>query len=452
MTSWGILENMSTTEATPLLKTHKIRLRPNVRQRVYFAQACGFKRVVWNHALADLKESLDNGAGWRSPIELNNRFNAAKYERYPWCRRLSQNIVPNTIILNLGSSFRNFREKRARFPKWKRKKQGHDSFRADLGGQGVRVDDKRVRLPKIGWVRMWERLRFEGKIISATVSRTADWWYISITVDVSASEPPLPPNGGPSVGVDVGLKDLAILAPSGEHDDAYAVANLRPLQRALRKLRRLNKAIARSRNIHGKQCRSKRRDRLYRQRARLYARITFRRQEMHHQATTAITKQYGLIGVEDLQVKGLIRNKKLARHIADVGWGEFLRQVEYKAEWYGSAVVKAVWSYPSTQTCSACGFRHQGAEKLSLKVRRFVCPQCGWLCDRDVNAALNLRHYALNEVAHRLGETQNGHGGLTNSDAGVVETPLPAPGGKRDEVSTATPALPAEYAQGVLLP
>ena len=183
--------------------------------------------------------------------------------------------------------------------------------------------------------------------------------------------------------------------------------------------------------------------------ARLYARITFRRQEMHHQATTAITKQYGLIGVEDLQVKGLIRNKKLARHIADVGWSEFLRQVEYKAAWYGSAVVKAAWSYPSTQTCSACGFQHQGAEKLSLRERRFVCLHCEWRCDRDVNAAHQPAELCVGpKVAHRLGETQNGHGALTNLDAGPVETPVPVPGGKRDEVSTATPDQPAEYAPG----
>ncbi len=449
---------MSTTEAAPLLKTHKIALDPTQCQRREFARNCGVARAAYNFAVATLRDT-SRDEKWPSDFDINKRWNQYKREHRtdkPYLTDAFAYAGMHAIVKQFGAARRNFLAKRAQFPTFHSKKQGRDSFCIAAKSTCLRWERRgqrgRVRVPKIGWVRMREALRFAGPIHCATISRTADRWFISITVDVSASEPPLPPNGGPSVGVDVGLKELAVLAPTADQDDACRFANLHPLQQALRKLRRVNKAIARSRNVHGKHCRSKRRVRLYRQRQRLYARITFRRQDMHHQATTAITKQYGLIGVEDLQVKGLLRNKKLARHIADVGWGEFLRQVEYKAGWYGSTVVKAEQFYPSTQTCSACEFRHQGEEKLSLKERRFVCPQCGWLCDRDVNAALNLRHYALTTVAQRPGETQNGHGGLTNSDAGEVETPLPAPRGKRDEVSTATSALPAKYAQRVLLP
>ena len=446
---------MSTTESAPLLKTHRIVLDPTKRQCREFARNCGVARAAYNFAVEKIR-NVPQGEKWPSAFDISNQWTQYKREHQedkPWLNKAHAWGVQQAIIMRFGDALKNFREKRARFPKFHTKKQGRDSYCIAAKSIGLRWERRgkrgRVKVPKIGWVRMREALRFAGPIHCATISRTADRWYISITVDVTETEPPLLPNNGPAVGIDVGLKVLAVLGAEDRQVPPYALANLRPLQQSLRKLRRLNKAIARSRNIHGKQCRSKRRDRLYRQRARLYARITFRRQEMHHQATTAITKQYGLIGVEDLQVKGLIRNKKLARHIADVGWGEFLRQLEYKAAWYGSAVVKAAWSYPSTQTCSACGVRRQGAEKLSLQERRFVCPQCGWLCDRDVNAAINLRNYALTKVAHRLGETQNGHGALTNLDAGVVETPLPAPRGKRDEVSTARPAVPAEYAPGV---
>ena len=467
MTTSDTLEHMSTTEAAPLLKTHKIALDPNQQQRREFARNCGVARAAYNFAVETLK-NVPQGEKWPSDFDINKQWNAHKNEHKddkPWLKEAHAYGGMHAIVQQFGAARRNFLAKRARFPKFHTRKQGRDSYCIAAKSTGLRWERRgtraRVKVPKIGWVRMREALRFTGPIQCATISRTADRWYISITVDVTETEPPRPPNDGPAVGIDVGLKELAVLAPDERQGPPYALANLRPLQQALRKLRRLNKAIARSRNVHGQQCRSKRRDRLYRQRARLYARITFRRQDMHHQATTAITKQYGLIGVEDLQVKGLIRNKKLARHIADVGWGEFLRQVEYKAAWYGSKVEKAAWSYPSTQTCSACGFRHQGAEKLSLRERRFVCPQCGCLCDRDVNAAINLRQHALEKVAPRPGETQNGHGISTNLVAGPVETPVPAPGGETavpvssgtvPEVSTATSAVPAEYVPGELLP
>ena len=426
MAASGTIENMSTTESAPLIRAHKTRLAPTASQRQCLAQNCGYARKAYNAALAhsqqhaeEEKKKPEQERRYLSAYDLDKWWTEAKKtvcvdkEEQPWYQQCNQVAAKNAIVHGLGPAYANWRRSgwNPEHAPTFHKKGRHDSYRASNGRNTVKVVGKRIRTQPTFGRRMREPLRFTGAVLIVTVSRMADWWYVSITVETT--DLPAPPNGGPTAGVDVGLKSLAVVV-SGAAGQVQEFANLRPLQRRLRQLRRVDKAVARSRNVHGLKRPSNRREKRYRRRARLHARVAFARQDMLHKATTAIAKQHGLVGAESLHVKGLLRNKKLARHIADVGWGEFLRQLGYKAQWYGSEVVEADQWYPSTQTCSACGVKRgkggQG-EKVTLAERTFVCYACGFTCDRDENAALNLQAWA--EAAVDLGgrETKNGRGG-----------------------------------------
>ena len=236
---------------------------------------------------------------------------------------------------------------------------------------------------------MRETLRFSGKILSATVSRTADQWFASITVDTSATlsastdSNHLPPakNQG-VVGVDLGVSALATLS-TGE-----VVAGAKPHKTLLSRLQRFSRSL--SRKVKGSANRAKAKVKL----AKLHARIANIRKDTLHQLTTDLTRRFSLIGIENLNVSGMVKNRHLSRAISDRGFFEFRRQVEYKAEMRGAVVVVADRFFASSKTCSNphCGHK---LDKLPLSVREWTCPCCGTVHDREVNAAINLANYAV---------------------------------------------------------
>jgi len=232
------------------------------------------------------------------------------------------------------------------------------------------------------WVSagMRETLRFSGKILSATISRTADQWFASITVDTDQNHLPPAENQG-VVGVDLGVSALATLS-TGE-----VVAGAKPHKALLSRLQRLSRSL--SRKVKGGANRHKAKRKL----AKLYARIANIRKDTLHQLTTDLTRRFALIGIEDLNVSGMVKNRHLSRAISDMGFFEFRRQLEYKAEMRGALVVVADRFFASSKTCSnpACGHK---LDKLPLSVREWICPCCGAIHDRDVNAAINLANYA----------------------------------------------------------
>ena len=241
----------------------------------------------------------------------------------------------------------------------------------------MKVYGRSVRLPRIGWVRMREELRFAGEITTVVVSNDGIRWYVSIGVDTGTTAPPR--RTGESVGIDMGVKTLATLS------DGTVIANPKTLTLALASLRRVDKAIARSKNTHGLNRQSNRRERLYGRRRRLHARARHLRHDFQHKATTAIAKRYARIGVETLNISGMIRNRRLSRAIADAGMGSFISMLVYKSELYGSDIIRIDRWYASSKVCSGCGKRKS---ELALSMREYRCHVCGLVMDRDENAAI----------------------------------------------------------------
>jgi putative transposase len=351
--------------------SHKIQLSPNKRQAEYFAQACGISRFTWNWALDKWKSMYAAG---ESPtgMGLKKVFNSIKREEYPWIMDVTKYACQQPF-LNLQKAFVSFFTGKSKYPQFK-KKGVHDSFY--IGCDQFSVTNNKVRIPKLGNVRMTECLGFNGKIMSATVSRVADKWFISISVQMEIT--PGTCESQASVGVDLGIKALATLS-TGE-----TIEGPQPLKKLLAKLKRLQQSLSR------KQRGSKNRAKARQQVARLHYRISCARQDSLHKLTTYLANNFSEIVIEDLNVSGMLANHKLARSISDMGFHEFKRQLLYKAELSGARVVLADRWYPSSKTCSQCGTIHT---ELTLANRTYTCSNCGLQIDRDLNAAINLQNY-----------------------------------------------------------
>lgn len=380
-----------------MMIAHKIALDPNNEQATYFARAAGVARFAYNWALVQWQRQYeawkaDNLLPKPSEAAIRRQLNAVKGEQFPWMLEVTKN-APQMAIIQLGMAYRNFFAGRADYPRF-RKKGVDDRF--SLTNDQFSLKGARIRIPGLGWVRMRESLRFTGKIMSATVSRVADRWFVSITVDIQDySHLPQAENQG-VVGVDLGVCALATLS-TGEQPIPGPKAH----KRLLNRLRRLSRSL--SRKAKGSANRKKAQVKL----GRLHARIANIRNDATHKITTQLTRRFHTIGIEDLNVKGMMSNRHLARSISDMSFHEFQRQLHYKAAMRGGVVVMADRWFASSKTCSWCGHK---LESLSLSVRRWVCPQCGMEHDRDVNAAINLRNYAVSSTVSACGEEGSGFG------------------------------------------
>ena len=372
-------------------KSHRIALKPTPEQEALFGQHAGYARFAYNWAVSEFRAGLDVGE-WLNERTLRPRWNKVKGVIAPWGSELSRNAAKYAII-DLGQAAAGWGEycrrvkagqrpsRRVGFPRFKRRKH-EQGFRADNGPDTVKVAGKIVILPKIGQVATVEQLRFAGSIREVTVNRTADTWFACCCVE-DGQEPP-PVKDGPTIGVDVGVGTMATCS------DGTTVENPRALANGLKQLRRLDKALARSRNVHGRSNHSNRRERLYANRRRRHARVGNVRNDNHHKATTAIAKSAGRVVVETLNVAGMVRNRRLARAIADAGMSGFLAQLDYKCGWYGAEYLKADRWYASSKLCAHCGWKN---DDLTLSDREWWCSGCGILNNRDANAAMNLANW-----------------------------------------------------------
>jgi putative transposase len=376
----------------------RFELSPNAAQRRALAQHIGAARFAYNWGLEMALKAREEGRKLPSAAELHKAWNAWKRENAPWWTEVSK-CASQEAFRDLEKALKNWKAKRARFPRFKRKKSLDDN-KARLTGT-IKVFSRQVQLPRIGLVNTKERTdklvgliqAKKARILSATISREADRFYVSLTCEVERPDPKPKEvrSEGDVVGVDLGLSSFAVLS------DGTWIEAPKPLAKRLRLLKRRSKQLSRKEkgSINSKKAALAL--------ARLHRKVKNLRRDFLHKQTTWLARTKPVIVVEDLSVRGLSRGW-LSRSVADVGWGTFLRMLEYKAKWYGATLIVAPRSFPSTRLCSRCGHLHG---KMPLSQRVFHCEACGLEMDRDLNAALNLKAYGL---AHLTGPTASSAG------------------------------------------
>ncbi|WP_238454687.1 IS607 family element RNA-guided endonuclease TnpB [Micromonospora sp. ATA51] len=432
-----------------------------VQERTVLAHA-GAARVAYNWSLARVKTVMDQrtaersygigevdltpAVGWSLPA-LRKAWNQAKSDVAPWWAECSKEAF-NTGLDALARALRNWSDSRCGkragrpvgFPRFKSRRRSTPSVRFTTGAIRVEPDRKHVVLPRLGRLKLHESARKlarrldagSARILSATVRRDGGRWQVSFCVEVDRPQR-TPARPDATVGVDVGVKHLAVLS-TGE-----LVANPCHVDCAARRMRRLARRMSRRVGPDRRTGREPS-NRWEVARARVagaHARVANLRRDGLHKLTTRLAREYGTIVVEDLNVAGLLRNGRLARYVADAGFAELRRQLAYKIEWSGGRLVVADRWYPSSKTCSGCG---TVKAKLALSERTYTCTTCGFVLDRDVNAARNLAALAHEVTDARSGrESSNGRGADRKTRPGgpvaVKRQPGTAPAGKTGTVS-----------------
>ncbi len=385
-------------------RAHMIRLNPTPEQATYFRKACGVSRHAYNWALARWKEARAEGKRVKIK-DLKAEYNRIKGEQFPWCYEVTK-CAPEHEFSNLGQAFDNYwRMKKDQmlptlkhprkdgeeggFPHFKSKKRDTLSFY--LNNDKFHVEGDFLHVPKLGKVNMTEQLRWQGKIESATISYRAGWWFVSISVEVEHTTPPHP---GGTVGIDLGLKTLATTS------DGVVFENQKHYRRGLGRIKGLSKGL--SRKVEGSQNWWKNSKKL----AKAHDRVACQRQDTLHKMTTYLARTYALIGLEDLNTRGMLANHHLAQSVSDASFFEVKRQVLYKAEQYGGYVQLVDRWYASSKTCHHCEWVKQD---LTLADRVWICEQCQAANERDFNAALNIRDEALRLITDVPVVASSGH-------------------------------------------
>lgn len=357
---------------------HKIELDPTEEQEQYLKQACGISRFVYNQCLQKWNEEYKEG-NKPTRFGISNWITKELKVEYKWLNDVSAQIA-FMALEDLESAFKKFFSKKSGYPKFK-KKGICDSF-SMRESRRFTIDDKLLRIERLKTkIKMRQRLRFDSKPKQVTISRVANKWFVSILVEVPDDyfELTINQQREPSVGVDLGIKQLAVLS-TGKVFEAN-----QPLKQQLKKLSKLQKQFAK------KQKGSNRYQKHQLKIQRLYYFITCKRQAILHELTNYLVQNFDRIMIEDLNIRGMVKNHSLARAIADSGFGEFRRQLEYKCKWYNVELVVANRFYPSSKRCNHCGTIKND---LTLSDRVYQCDNCGLVIDRDLNAAINLNEYS----------------------------------------------------------
>lgn len=357
-------------------RSHKIRLNPNNKQITYFKKACGCARLAYNWGLSEWKSQYENKEK-PSSYSIKKKFNSIKKANFPFVYEVTKTACESAFN-NLDKAFKGFfrrvkTNKKPGYPKFK-KKGIHDSFTID--NSKFSIQENKIKIPKLGFVKMVEGLRFDGKILSATISRTSDMWFVSISVDIPNEE--CESQAFSAVGIDLGISKLATLS------DGTVFENIKTTKKYERRLRRISKSL--SRKIVGSNNRMKSKLKL----SRLHYKIKCVRSDFIHKMTNMISDNFTDVFIEDLNVFGMVKNRRLSKAISDASFYEIRRQLEYKVK----NVRTVNRFFPSTKLCLECGAIHE----MPLSKRVFKCDCNGVESDRDVHAAQNILRQGLSEV------------------------------------------------------
>ena len=365
-------------------KAFKYKIYPNKEQEILIQKTFGCARFVYNQYLAKRIELYKKDKSTMNYNACSNDLKRLKQE-YEWLKEVDSVSIQSSLK-DLDIAYQNFFRRvkqgntKAGFPKFKSKKDNKKSYKTKCTNNNIQVLDKQIKLPKLGLVKCKVSKQIQGRILSATISQNPSGKYF-VSVCCTDVEIPQYSSTGVAVGIDLGIKEFAITS------DNQHIKNHKYLAKSQKKLAKLQRQL--SRKTIGSSNRNKARIKV----ARQYEKVNNQRKDFLHKLSTDLVRKYDVICLEDLQVKNMVKNHKLAKSISDVSWSEFVRQLQYKADWQHKITQKIDKFFPSSQLCSCCGYKNTNTKDLG--VREWECPQCHTVHDRDVNAAINICNEGL---------------------------------------------------------
>lgn len=355
----------------------KFRIYPNREQQNLINQTLGCCRLIYNKGLAMRNEAYENGnkIGYAQTSAMLTELK--KCEDFAFLK-VVDSIALQQSLRDLDRGFVNFFQKRAAHPIFKSKHNRHQSYRTINQGDNIRIAGKYLKLPKLGYVKVRQSMEI-GKIHNVTIEHTPTGKYFAV-LNVEFEPQPMPNKGG-MIGIDVGIKEFY------SDSNGNVVANPKYLEKSMRKLVHEQRKL--SRKQKGSNNRNKQRVKV----ALVHEKITNQRNDFLQKQSTILIRENQTICIEDLKVKNMMRNHKMAQHIGSASWGKFFDMLAYKAVWYGNDVVKVPTMYPSSQTCSYCGYKNPLVKNLTVRI--WECPDCHTVHNRDSNASINILNKGL---------------------------------------------------------
>ena len=370
-------------------KGYKFRIYPTKKQQVLIAKTLGCSRFVFNHFLSEWDKSLkDTGIGLNYYSCSGNLTSLKKEAATEWLKEVDS-IALQSSLRDLSNAYERFFKKQNDAPRFKSKQNRVQSYTTRWNNGNIAIIGNKLKLPELGMVKFAKSKEVDGKILRATIRRNRSGkYYVSIMAEIDIQ--PLTKTGS-ACGVDVGLKNFAVVSDGMVYGNPHFFCKLEKKLAKEKKIlsRRMEQAKKDGRKLSESKNYQKQRVKV----ARIHERILDARTDYLQKTSTEIVKNHDVIGIEDLQVSNMLKDKNYSKGISDASWAQFRKLLEYKAKWYGKQVIAVARNFPSSQRCSCCGYKNKVVK--DTKVRDWDCPQCGAHHDRDLNASINLKNEAL---------------------------------------------------------